>query len=164
YGNVEEFSSAGVLSQLSTVVGSISYGGTALEIPDFSTWIDVVKYMPVGMTVVLFRPFPWEQGNTFIRLAGLQQLLLSSAVLLILWSIIERFLPARGKNPMKASTDPLSIFILIYCLGFVSLYGIISGNLGTLVREKIQLVPFIWCAAFAVIRFRRAPVSDVRIL
>jgi hypothetical protein len=42
------------------------------------------------------------------------------------------------------------------------LFALIVGNLGTLVREKIQLVPFIWCllvATDAMVKLRK-PVAD----
>jgi hypothetical protein len=156
YGSVAGDSGLGLLEQLSAVLNGLSYGGTAVEVPTFYSWIDLLTYMPVGMILVLFRPFPWEQGNTFIRLAGLHQLLLSAAFLLICWGAVKRlrvYHTKAGRSAMGTSLDPLGIFLLVYCLGFVFLYAVITGNVGTLVREKIQVAAFAWCAAFGMNSF-----------
>jgi len=165
YGQLKEFSGAALLGQLSSVVGSQSYGGTALNAPQFSTWTEFVAYLPLEMIAVLFRPFPWEQGNMLIRLAALHQLLLSMASLLILRGMMVRLKPNHFKNyrlDVGASMDSLGWFLLAYWMGFIVLYGAISGNLGTLAREKIQLAPFVWCAAFAISPSLRASERGVR--
>jgi hypothetical protein len=161
YGSIGGDSVEGLLPKLSAVVHGLSFGGTAIDIPIFSTWTDLIAYLPYGAIVVLFRPFPWEEGNTFIRLAGIHQLLLTSSFLLIAWGMIKRFKVGRAlgsKAAKLASLDPLTVFLLAYCLAFVFLYAVISGNVGTLVREKIQVAPFAWCAAFALNSFLRVPL------
>jgi Dolichyl-phosphate-mannose-protein mannosyltransferase len=153
YGSLGGASGPGMLEKLSAVVSSLSFGGTAVDIPTFYSWRDLVSYLPIGALIVLFRPLPWEAGNTYIRLAGLDQLLLTCAFLLIAWGVIKRLAPRRGVREVRWKSgfaDPLVIFLLVYCFGFVLLYGVISGNVGTLVREKIQVGGFAWCAAFAL--------------
>jgi hypothetical protein len=156
YGRIEEFSGEASLTQLSTIVGGVSYGGTALDVPQISTWTDVFTRLPAGVIVVLFRPFPWETGNTFIRLAGMHQLLFSAASLLLLLGLLHRFLRARvksGAEAVNSSMDPLTIFVILYCAFLTVLFAALVGNLGSLVRAKIQLAPFVWCAAFALTPF-----------
>ncbi|MGC1604292.1 MAG: glycosyltransferase family 39 protein [Candidatus Acidiferrum sp.] len=172
YGSLGGVSGPGMLEKLSAVVSSLSFGGTAVDIPTFYTWTDLAWYLPLGALIVLFRPFPWEVGNTFIRLAGLDQLLLTCAFLLVGWGGVKRLATRAGIREVSRKSgfsDPLGVFLLVYCLGFVLLYGVISGNVGTLVREKIQVGAFAWCAAFALNPFlmaasrRREAISQVNL-
>jgi hypothetical protein len=166
YGSVAEAAGPGLLEKLSAVLSGVSYGGTAIDVPTFYSWIDLLVYLPVGMIVVLFRPFPWEQGNTFIRLAGLDQLPLSAAFLLIAWGVMKHFrvfFTKVGRGAKGTFLDPLRIFLLVYCLGFVLMFAVITGNVGTLVRERIQVATFAWGAAFAMNAFliRSARVGHI---
>lgn len=152
YGKLEEFTGAGILSQLSIITNNLSYGGTAIDVPQITTWADLLRHLPIGAVTVVFRPFPWEQGNVFIRFAALDQVPISFAALLVIWALLRRFVPRRTgtQSASNIPLDPVTLFILIYCAMFILFYAIVLGNVGTLVRAKIQLVPFLLCAAFAL--------------
>jgi hypothetical protein len=158
---MENLTGASLLAHLAKLLGGLSTGGTAIDFPIVTGWKDLLLYLPRGMTTVMFRPFPWEAGNLYQRLASLDQLGLSAAFLIIVWKLLPRR-PGKGfagREERRPVSDPLAIFLLAYCAGFVLLYALLSGNVGTLARERVQLIPFAACCAYAL---RRAPAAIPR--
>jgi hypothetical protein len=153
YGHIEELSADTVQTQLSDQLTALDTGGSALGVPALGGWKSMLAYLPYGATAVLFRPFPWEGGNLFLKLTSLDQLFLTAAVI----SFAAFFLRNLRKSPSMARTggagglaDPMTLFLVAYCIGFVLIHTYTSGNLGTLARSKIQFSPFVWCGAFGL--------------
>jgi hypothetical protein len=162
----QESSPSAILERVSTQHYALDTGNAALEIPSLLGWKAALGYLPYGAMTVMFRPFPWESGGLFFKLASMEQLVLTAAeitfIVYVLLGLSKGSLPGRRLEISLASADVLTLFVAAFWTGFVLLFTYISGNLGTLAREKIQLAPFVWCGAFAVVsRYRatRAPAS-----
>lgn len=132
---IRELSYEFIVAEIGETLTGLSTGGSAISIPRISTVSDLLAYWPRGIVGVLFRPFPWDSGTLSLHLAAAVQALVSGAVVVIMLRFWKR-----GLKP-----DPLRSFMLYYGILFAALFALIVGNLGTLVREKAQLVPFIWC-------------------
>lgn len=149
---IREFSYQFIVSQIGETLSSLAYGGSAISVPEISSISDLLAYWPRGMLGVLFRPFPWDSGVFSLHVAAAAQAVISCAVLVIGWRLWKR----------RLHPDPLRSFIVYYGALFVALFALIVGNLGTLVREKTQLVPFIWCllaATGSVVKVRKSHLA-----
>jgi hypothetical protein len=149
-----------ILARVSTQHDGLDTGNSALEVPSLRGWQAAMAYLPYGAITVMFRPFPWESGGFFFRLTSLEQLVVSGAELIFIGYFLLALLNGslRGMRQMitRDSIDALTVFVTAYLIGFVLLFTYIAGNLGSLAREKIQLAPFILCAAFGVASRYRA--------
>jgi hypothetical protein len=156
----EEMSSpAAIFERVSARHDALDAGNSAIEVPTLMGWKGVLAYLPSGAATVMFRPLPWESGGLLLRLTSLDQLALTVAELVFFGHLLFRALNGssrrRGLVSSGASIDALTVFVAAYATGFVLLFTYLAGNLGTLAREKIQLAPFVWCGAFAVVsRYR----------
>jgi hypothetical protein len=153
--NVDRLNSDGLVRGLSTMLTQLSTGGSGVDIPALYGWKDLLLFIPQGMSTVMFRPFPWESGNLFVKMASLEQLFLSAAIVTILAAastrLIERFRVRRDRVRARSTNrDPFVLFVIAYCVGFIVLFSI-SANIGTLEREREQLFPFVFCAAYALV-------------
>jgi hypothetical protein len=156
----QESSPSAILERVSTQHYALDTGNAALEIPSLLGWKAALGYLPYGAMTVMFRPFPWESGGLFFKLASLEQLVLTAAeitfIVYVLLGLSKGSIPGKRLEISLASADVLTLFVAAFWTGFVLLFTYISGNLGTLAREKIQLAPFVWCGAFAVVSRYRA--------
>jgi hypothetical protein len=140
--------------QVSERLEGLNTGGSAIEVPEFSSWTAMAAYIPAGAATVMFRPFPWEEGDSFLKISSIDQLGLTVIICLIVANLVSAL---RKKRISAILRDKLLLFLLGYCMGFVVLMLFVSGNLGTLVREKIQLFPFALCAAASLRLHSRHP-------
>jgi hypothetical protein len=97
------------------------------------------------MFTVMFRPLPWEAHNRFALLASVESVMLLCMSGLILWKIkdIARLL----------LHEPLFMFALIFMALFTAAFSLQVVNLGTMVRLKINVLPFFF--VFVSIAFER---------
>ncbi|MBX2901992.1 MAG: hypothetical protein KF872_00455 [Chitinophagales bacterium] len=113
--------------------GGASY--TIEGVGDFSI-TGLVKILPQGIIVTLFRPFLWEAGSVFNLLASIEGLIFFFLTLRVLWqSKIIRL-------PEALALDSNIIFCFIFALILAFAVGITSFNFGALVRYKIPIMPF----------------------
>ena len=160
-----ESSPDAILDRVSTQHSALDMGNTALSVPSLTGWEAAAAYLPYGAVTVMFRPFPWESGNFYLKLISLEQLAVTAAEI----TFIVYFLLGLSKDSLRRvrlkisgpPIDALALFFTAYWIGFVLLFTYLSGNLGSLARERIQLIPLVWCGAFAAVsRYRamRAPI------
>lgn len=113
-------------------------GGSGLEAPSFSSTSDILMFLPLGIFTAMFRPLPGEVNNIFGIIAGLESL---SIIFIFIYSI----------KTMKMSM--WSNATVTYCwsaiLVWSSFYAFISyQNLGTAVRFRAQILPFLLLLPF----------------
>ncbi len=119
--------------RLNMVSRAWSTGGSSLVVPIFHSWADVIKFIPNGMFTSLFRPLPGEVKNFFGAFAGIESLLL-------LMLTIRTFVVWQG-HELKTK---MFIYLTATICVWSAIYGFISyQNLGTAVRFKIQILPFL---------------------
>ena len=122
------------------VLGFIHYvsrgfesGGSSLQPKNFSSYSEVVTFLPLGIFTVLFRPLPGDVLNAFGLIAGLENVLL----LVLLWRAVQR----TSWSEMK---EPIVIWALMLIGAWASLSSVgLYQNLGTLVRHKLEILPIL---------------------
>ena len=111
--------------------GKVSaYGGSAIRLPNVQSFIKLLAYYPFGFITVLFRPFLWETRSLFGVISALENLVL--LVFSVAYLRRHRWIPKHSIGQMAG------VYVLLFVLAFYPA----SGNLGTLVRQKVQVLPF----------------------
>jgi hypothetical protein len=122
-------------------------GGSALsKVPEFHSWRDVVVFFPEGAFTALFRPLPGEVSGAFALLAGFENLVL----LVVVFTAV-----VRVRRWLRV--DAALLAMLAFIAGWLITYAPISfQNLGTAVRFKMQVLPFVLLVGYlALVSFRR---------
>ena len=121
---------AEAVQSVDAVSKSWQRGGSAGEVPHFSSPWEMLRFLPFGMFTALFRPLPGEVLNLFGIMAGLENVFL-----------LYLFYMAYKHNRKKFFT-PLNIWLLGYILIWATLYAFISPqNMGAAVRFRTQVLP-----------------------
>lgn len=107
-----------------------AYGRTAIQLPEIRSFTQLGLFAPLGFVTVLFRPFPWEARSVFALISAVENLVL------LVFSV--QHLRRHRWRP----THPIGVMAGVYVLLFVLAFYPAMGNLGTLVRQKVQLLPF----------------------
>lgn len=108
-----------------------SEGGAAQAVPEFSSYAQVITFLPIGAFTALFRPLPGEVMNMFGLLASIENALLLG---MLVWGSFywERSL----------LRDRLYVTLCVLVVIWAMAYGFASyQNLGTAVRFKAQILP-----------------------
>ena len=130
-GLEEHMSSAGnILYYLETKTGHFHQGGSAFQ----ASPILSLKQLPMGVVNSLLRPFPWEVPNFLALIASSDSILLLALAVRYFKNIIAA-LTSFGSNGFI-------IFIIIFSVLFTILLSTV-GNFGILVRQRVQLMPFL---------------------
>jgi hypothetical protein len=121
-----------------------------------------IKYLPRGLTVILFRPYPWEAPTTSsfgLRLARAEALIWYPLVLLSLVGVWG------ARRYWRVLLFPVAV-----ALGTLFMYALTEGNLGTAYRHRGEAVWVIallagrgleWITTRLTVRSSsRAPVSE----
>ncbi len=115
---------------------SWSRGGSALEVPNFTSVWDVAAFAPLGMFTALFRPLPGEVMNPFGMLAGVENLAL---LILLLMGAREKW---RNWGRTPPNERALIVWAVMTVLGWSFVYGFVSyQNLGAAFRFRLQILP-----------------------
>jgi hypothetical protein len=119
------------LEALEGISSSWAIGGSAQEAVKFSSVSDVIAFFPIGAFAALFRPLPGEISGAFGWLAGGENLLM---LVLVGWAAT-RLIGRPWSFPLV-----LAVALVFW---WTSIYAFLSyQNLGTAVRFKLQVVPF----------------------
>lgn len=128
---VEDLSVEGVTAFFESEQAESAQGGSA--------FVGVIPTTPqgiaLGIVTVLFRPFPWETTNLLALASALEG---TALMLLILWRFRSVLRAIRG-----ATRNAYLGFLVIYVPIFVIAFSAIS-NFGILVRQRVQLLPFLF--------------------
>lgn len=119
------------LGKINYMASGWSEGGSGQVAPTFRTSKELFLFAPTGMFTALFRPFPGEINNAFGLLSGLENLILFSIYLKVLFNFKLQYLK-----------DGFVQYLLFTIVLWAFLYGFVSyQNLGTAVRFKLQVLP-----------------------
>lgn len=115
----------------STMIKNLSYGGSADRFQGFHTTLGMLKFLPWGIFTALYRPLPWDIRNPMMVLNAFE----GSALLLLSISAF-KYMKFRDLR------DPVILWAWLFIGCWAVLYGIGGyGNLGMLVRERLQIMP-----------------------
>jgi hypothetical protein len=118
-----------------------------LEGYSYSSWGGLLKLLPIGATYFLFAPFPWQVTKLTELLASAEAILLLALVLLSI----------SGFRQAWARDRQSSLFLLLYLVVGIGLYGVVDANTGTALRHRSQ---FIWL----LFVFASYPLTTYRIV
>jgi len=124
-------SSAADLKQVNTVRSDLasSNSGVAPD-ADVSTTAGSLAYLPIGLPQFLLSPFPWQVHN--LRQAfGLLEAM-------TLWCLVPSLV--RGIRMAARRVGRKAALLLAPACGLTVVLTLLLGNIGTLVRERIQVV------------------------
>ena len=114
-------------------------GNAAIETKvEFKSFMDVIKYMPIGLTYFLFAPFPW-------RAEGLLQL--STIPENIIWYVL--FMFALYGLYLYRTRWKVFFIILFFTAITTAAYSLYEGNFGTGYRHRATVLPFYFMFAGA---------------
>jgi hypothetical protein len=106
-------------------------GSGRLVLTDLSNPVELIKFLPIGFVTALFRPFPGEVMNAFGLLAGLENLVIVSLVVL-----------AVVRTRWRELRDPVIAWAILFIVLWAVAYAPISHqNLGTASRFRLQVLP-----------------------
>jgi hypothetical protein len=111
-------------------------GGSAIEVTAPNSPIDY----PFALTTVLFRPFLLEVSNPAQLLSALE------GTALMVWAFSRRSTIASSLR--RSSSVPWIRLSLLYVLAFGFAWSSV-GNLGIIVRQRVQVIPFLLILFFA---------------
>jgi hypothetical protein len=110
-------------------------GATALPpVIEDPSLTSILKFLPIGIFTLLFRPFLWEAHNILAVVAGLENLVLIG---LIVW----RF-PHLLRSLASIFREPFLLYCTLALLGTAAALSI-SWNLGTMARHKTMVMPYL---------------------
>jgi hypothetical protein len=129
-----------LLLALEATTNAFAGGGSAVNAPlVFSSWKDVLVFLPVGVFTALFRPLPGEVANAFGLLAGLENVLLLALTAGVAWWV------CTGRSGRAWQGRPVILWLLLMVAMWAGLYAFLSyQNLGTGVRFKAQVLPLLF--------------------
>lgn len=98
------------------------------------SWESIVRLAPAAINVALFRPYLWEVKNPLMALSALEALVMLAVTVYLLFKY--------HVHALRAMSNPLVLFCLLFSLSFALAVGVSTYNFGTLNRYKIPLIPF----------------------
>jgi len=98
--------------------------------------VSMLKIAPKAINVTLFRPYLWEIANPLMLLSALESLVFT---LLFIGLLIK---PGLWQCLWLTIQQPVIQFCMVFTIILAFAVGLNSYNFGTLVRYKIQLLPF----------------------
>ncbi|MDH3708864.1 MAG: hypothetical protein OER04_03190 [Cyclobacteriaceae bacterium] len=96
----------------------------------------MLRKAPQAINVTLFRPYLWEVANPLMLLSALESLVFTIFFLSLF------FKPGIFKSIYLIINKPIISFCFLFTVILAFAVGLNSYNFGTLVRYKIQLLPF----------------------
>lgn len=99
-----------------------------------------IAQVPGAVATVLFRPWPWEVRTVPQALASAEALVIGFLVTRAAWAFARR----RVRFERSVLVPIAAVYSFLFCIAFSSL-----GNFGLLVRERMQVVPFLLLITFA---------------
>ena len=127
------------LEKVNTVRSNLAYtanSGIGRE-ADVSTPSGSIAYLPIGLPQLLLGPFPWQVRN-FRQGLGLLEAM-------TVWWLVPSFV--RGLRRAARQIGRRATLLLAPAAGITLVLTLLIGNVGTLVRERIQvtvlLLPFV---------------------
>jgi 4-amino-4-deoxy-L-arabinose transferase-like glycosyltransferase len=104
-----------------------AHGSASMDVRPFTSYLDLVAYVPVGLAHFFLRPFPWELGSLNQSLGAFEM----TIFYLFLWGMV-RALPG-----LLRTRRAWMYFMIAMLLVVGTLYGVIEGNLGSMFKHRL---------------------------
>jgi hypothetical protein len=122
------------VTKIQTVYESSSSGSTMNLDMDLSNVQSSLLFLPLGIFNTLFRPLPGELLHIFGLLAGIENIFLLG----LLFFAIKRI-------RLRDLWNPIVLWAVTLVFTWATLYALVSFNMGTTVRYKIQILLVLVC-------------------
>ena len=123
---------------------------------DIRTPMNAILFLPLGITTLLWSPFPWQ-------MTSLRPLIMAPEMI-VLWTLIPALFRGVGFAVRAAFREysPLIIFSLATCVT----YALMAGNVGAAVRQRAQIfnVLFLFIALGRTLKIARNGRIDTSLL
>lgn len=93
-----------------------------------------VRHLPTGIAYTLFAPFPWTPARTLEQLATIPEMLIWYVCLLL---ALLGFLVLLRRRDLRYAPGVAMI------IGLILVLSLIEANVGTLVRSRAMLIPYV---------------------
>ncbi|TAH20815.1 MAG: hypothetical protein EAZ08_05395 [Cytophagales bacterium] len=115
------------------------------------TLTGMAKLFPQAVGTALFRPFLWEVRNPVALIAAIE-------ASLFLFFTLRLLVKVKLRRLIRVIFDEHVVFVsLAFAIAFSYSVGVASGNFGTLVRYKIQMMPFYTAALVIITHLTKKP-------
>jgi hypothetical protein len=122
-------------------------GGSAyLQHLQYSSLLDIFKYLPIRVVYFTFGPFLWQANSAFLLLAALEGILIFAACLCTILYFTKR--------RVSVNFD-LQLFLILFCLVGLLANSMVDSNFGTAVRHRMNYIIFFFIFAGAYLRHFR---------
>lgn len=119
------------------------------------TPLGMMKKIPAGINVTLFRPYVWESKNIVMLLSALESLFFLYLTLsTIIRAGVKRTFVIISEHSIVAAS-------LVFSLTFAFAVGLSTSNFGTLVRYKIPIMPFYLISIYVIRNYRKKRRDEV---
>jgi hypothetical protein len=124
------------LGKLAIVRHNFAIGAQSAVNPDpgLQTLAGTLAFLPSGLRDFFLRPFPWDTGHALFELARAEAIVYYPLLLLAAVGIVHSL------RRRTAQTIPPLVVLLVAGIG----YGLVIANLGTLYRERSQVLAVIF--------------------
>lgn len=113
------------------VARGFSSGGSGQEVSvNLRDPGEFIGYLPIAIFSALFRPLPSEVSSPFGVLAGLENV-----------SVLVLFFVAVKRASLKDFGNPIVLWGIYLTLAWAAMYGVLTQNLGSAARFKLQILP-----------------------
>lgn len=121
------------IAKVSKIVGGSFYDLGQIEY----TFTGILKMIPAGINVTLFRPYLWEVRNPLMLISSLESTFFLALTIYIVFIKTGFF-----RTLFLINKTPFLIACFVFSLPFAFAVGISTLNFGTLARYKLPLIPF----------------------
>jgi hypothetical protein len=137
------------VSDLGELRNGLTLGGkSSYQIEKLETPIDVLSYLPLGVSRFLFAPFPWSVSSW-------RQAIAIPETLLVWYYLF--WCSVRGAVSCVKRVGGQAVVPLFVATALTLGYGLVEGNEGTAYRHRAQVVVIL--LAFAAIHLERRKVE-----
>ncbi|MBL7023122.1 MAG: hypothetical protein ISR90_03585 [Candidatus Marinimicrobia bacterium] len=134
-----------IIEYLGSQLGWRIQGGTAyMTSVEYSSLIDIIKYLPLRFIHFTFGPFLWTSSSYLVILSAMETLIGTVFFIIILFNTKNIF----QKIDFRFYS---TIFILMFALLGLLSNAIIDSNYGTAMRHRMVFMPFIFIIACHIV-------------
>ena len=128
---------------------SLQEGGSAYYLGEMDGSMgNLLRLAPKALVVTIFRPYLWEVKNPLMLLSALE----STLFILLFFRLLIR--PGPISTLRIVLRHPLLIFCITYSVILAIAIGLNSYNFGSLVRYKVQILPFLLSSLLIIANYR----------
>ncbi|NCU32521.1 MAG: hypothetical protein EOM23_06235 [Candidatus Moranbacteria bacterium] len=120
---------------MANIQSNMAYGGSALQMKQVTSVGDIV-YVPYNVMTVIFRPFIFEAHNAMALFSALE------GSVLMMYAF--HWFSKRRRSKNKKEDSAFLMFCIIYVLFSALAWSCVMGNMGTIVRQRIHLLPMLF--------------------